>query len=204
MSRHVMPHAERWQALLRRQSSVNEAARLIARARAHYDLLSKQAPELSAGVDHAQWRQRVLPVLAFYEVLREEGWRTDAALALLETLLWATFERERRILGWLRRLPRWVAWSLFRVLLRQQLRWWFYDAGTWHWTGDRRDRVLAFDVTRCAIHTVLKAQGALELTSVFCAMDDRLAEWLPSHIQWRRTGTLGHGDDCCDFRYERR
>lgn len=198
-----MPHAEGWQALLSARLGVNEAGRLLARAQARYDLLDRQTPELPAGLAPSMWHQRVLPVLALYRVLREEGWGTGAELALLETLLWSTFERERRIIGWLRRLPRWVAWSLFRALLRQQLRW-FYDAGTWHWTGDRRDRVLAFDVTRCAIHTVLKAQGAPELTSVFCAMDDRLAEWLPSHIQWRRTGTLGYGDDCCDFRYERR
>jgi hypothetical protein len=202
MSRHAMPHTERWQALLSRRLGVNEAGRLLARAQSRYDLLDRQTPELPADMDRAQWRLRVLPVLALYKVLREEGWGAEAALALMETLLWSTFERERRIMGWLRRFPRWAAWPLFRALMRLQLRW-FYKTGTWRWVREDDRRVLAFDVTRCAIHATLKAQRAPELTSVFCAMDDRLAELLPSFIHWRRSGTLARRDACCDFRYAR-
>lgn len=102
----------------------------------------------------------------------------------------------------LRGLPRWAAWPLFRALMRLQLRW-FYKTGTWRWMQEDDRRVLAFDVTRCAIHATLKAQRAPELTQVFCAMDDRLAELLPSFIHWRRSGTLARRDACCDFRYAR-
>mgnify|MGYP006286537423 CR=1 FL=1 len=203
MSDHGMPHTTRWQALLSERLSVNEASRLLARAQARYDLVERQTPELPPGLDRTQWRRRVLPALAVYEVLQEEGWGTDAALARVERLLWSTFDRERRIMGLLRRLPRRATWLFFRALMRGQLRW-FYTTGTWQWAREGDRRVLAFDVTRCAIHEILTKRGAPELTSVFCAMDDRLAALLPASIRWRRTGTLADGKDCCDFRYERK
>ncbi|MGC9399561.1 MAG: L-2-amino-thiazoline-4-carboxylic acid hydrolase [Anaerolineae bacterium] len=202
MRHWTMPHAERWQVLLRRRSGLNEAARLIARAQAHYDLLERQIAEVPAGLDRTQWRERVLPVLAFYKVLREEGWEIEAALTLLETLLWVTFDRERRALRFLRRLPPWVVWPFFRVLLRGQLRW-FANGEAWRRLEEGGARVLTFDVTRCDIHAALQAQGAPQLTAVFCAMDERLAALLPASIRWRRGGTQVQGERCCDFRHER-
>ncbi len=203
MNHRSMPYAERWQTLLVSRRGGNEAARLIARAQARYGLLVKQMPSPPVEMGRDQWLQRVLPVLALYRILREEGEREATIHSLLEALLWDTFDRERRLIRLVGRLPRWMAWSFFRRLVRSQLRQ-FYDTGTWRWVDEQGDRVLAFDVTHCTLHQALTLQGAPSLTSVFCAMDDRLAGLLPAHIVWRRTGTLGQGDDCCDFRYEQR
>ena len=62
----------------------------------------------------------------------------------------------------------------------------------------------AFNVFRCFYLDVLTAYGAPELTPLYCKLDDLTYEMLPPSITWERTGALGRGDDCCDFRWCRR
>lgn len=55
----------------------------------------------------------------------------------------------------------------------------------------------------CFYLNVLTAYGAPELTPVYCQMDDLLYGALSPSVRWRRTKTLGRGDDCCDFCWSR-
>jgi hypothetical protein len=68
--------------------------------------------------------------------------------------------------------------------------------------ADTRD-CFEFHTYRCFYHDILRRYGAPELTSVLCKTDDWLAEALAPAIRWERTGTLGRGDDHCDFCYRR-
>jgi hypothetical protein len=65
--------------------------------------------------------------------------------------------------------------------------------------GDDHDK----KALRCFCLSVLSSYGAEELTALYCQTDDPLYEVLPPAITWQRTRTLGRGDECCDFRWQR-
>ena len=56
----------------------------------------------------------------------------------------------------------------------------------------------AINVYQCFIYDAMKRSNTPELTPVFCATDDWLSAEMPK-ISWRRTQTLGRGDELCDF-----
>lgn len=190
----------RWKEALTGRHGVREAERIVARVRARHRLLREQEAgfmDRLSRFEHAELRDRVLPGLALYQVLREEGRRQTEAIEEVVHLLSLDFDRQHRILRLLHHLP-WP-FSLFKMLLRLQLRL-FYSAQKVKIVEDNR-QCFAFEVTRCLTHQVLSRHGAPELTVAYCRMDDILAEALPPSIVWMRTGTLGEGAPCCDFRY---
>ena len=63
----------------------------------------------------------------------------------------------------------------------------------------KRKGEFRMDVTACPYCRYFGELGCPELTKVFCANDDRVYGSLPG-IVFERTGTLGRGADCCDFR----
>jgi hypothetical protein len=54
----------------------------------------------------------------------------------------------------------------------------------------------------CFYIQVLAYYGAVELTPVFCKLDDYLMAAMPASIKWGRTQTMGLGAECCDFRWD--
>ena len=54
------------------------------------------------------------------------------------------------------------------------------------------------DITACPYNRYFTELGCPELTKIFCANDDRVYGNLPG-IRFARTGTLGRGNDKCDF-----
>ena len=53
------------------------------------------------------------------------------------------------------------------------------------------------DMVKCPYHDTCVQYGCPELCSCFC--DDITYDGLHKNLVWRRTKTLGRGDDCCDF-----
>jgi hypothetical protein len=62
---------------------------------------------------------------------------------------------------------------------------------------------IAYNINRCFYLEVLLEYGVPELTAQYCRVDDLIYEGLSPHAIWDRKRTLGRGDDCCDFRFER-
>ena len=59
--------------------------------------------------------------------------------------------------------------------------------------------VWRIDMTRCPYHDMCGQYNYPELCTCFCDSDDIAYESLHPKIVWQRTGTLGRGDECCDF-----
>lgn len=59
------------------------------------------------------------------------------------------------------------------------------------------------DVTACPYVRYFTELGCFELAKIFCANDDRVYGNLPG-LEFRRKGTLGRGDDRCDFYIRRK
>jgi hypothetical protein len=196
-----MPHAGLWRQELAGLLGPGPSQGIMARVEARY-------ADLYAGRTHYDNRalrqhleENILPGLALYQVLREDGHHTDAALKTVERLFAADLMRRRRSLERLGRLP--FFFALLRAVTRRFMARNFPPEG-WEveWPDAGRD-VVAFDMQSCFYLDVLTEYGAPELTPVYCRLDDLIYEDLSPHVRWERTKTLGRGDDCCDFRFRR-
>ena len=58
--------------------------------------------------------------------------------------------------------------------------------------------VWRIDMTKCPYHDACVRYGCPELCPSFCDSDDITYDGLHPKLVWRRTKTLGRGDDCCD------
>ena len=59
--------------------------------------------------------------------------------------------------------------------------------------------VWRIDMTKCPYHDACVHYGCPELCPCFCDSDDITYDDLHPDLLWRRTRTLGRGNDCCDF-----
>mgnify|MGYP002674773735 FL=1 len=57
----------------------------------------------------------------------------------------------------------------------------------------------AIDMIKCPYHDACVHYGCPELCPCFCDSDDITYNDLHPDLLWRRTKTLGRGNDCCDF-----
>ena len=57
----------------------------------------------------------------------------------------------------------------------------------------------AIDMIKCPYHDACVHYGCPELCPCFCDSDDITYNDLHPDLLWRRTRTLGRGNDCCDF-----
>ena len=107
----------------------------------------------------------------------------------------------RRSMERLGRLPFYL-W-LMRVLIKPVMRLNFPAEG-WEteWVETSGD-ALAFNMHRCFYQDVLAGYGVPELTALYCKMDDLTYDGVSRYVRWARKRTLGRGDACCDFRFER-
>lgn len=179
-----------------------QAALLVARVHAKYDALFARRLRFSQPALRRHYEQGVLPALALYQTLREQGDDQATALAEMDRIIAALLatSARRRFVKLLGRLPN--SFAVLRVLNRVALKVQYPPEG---WRFERvedSDRCIAYDARECFYVNLLAAYGAPELTAHLCAVDDLLYGNLPG-IAWQRTRTLGRGDDRCDFRFYR-
>lgn len=200
--RSRLPHLGCWESLLAEELGLAPCERIIPHASARYRRLLQVSSPIAHPVLEYHRRFQILPALAMYRALRENGFTENDALSLLERLLWAEIgPLYAPILALLRRLPQ--PWNLWRGVVRLAMALAFPPAG-WRrrpvFDGAAR---LGFDITGCIYLDTLRRLGASEVAPLFCGMDDRMAGLAPPSIRWERAGTLAMGAPCCDFRWTR-
>lgn len=194
-----MPHLDDWQRELEIERGAREAALLACLMQQRYEQLYAARPRYDHAALRGHLEQNLLPGLAMYQVLLEESGDEVFALDQAEWLMSLTADRMRKLVSIARRLPRsfWVVRAIGRLILR-----FGFPAQGFELRVVRDDETaFAFDIHRCFYLDVLTQYGAPELTPVFCKLDDLIYQQLPPWIRWERTGTLGRGDECCDFRF---
>ncbi len=60
--------------------------------------------------------------------------------------------------------------------------------------------VARFDIVSCPYYTMCRKYDCPELNPAFCDSDDAKYGHLHKNLRWARTGTIGKGAPCCDFR----
>ncbi|MBN1485359.1 MAG: L-2-amino-thiazoline-4-carboxylic acid hydrolase [Chloroflexia bacterium] len=194
-----LPNLQRWQRLLAETRGPFDAAMLMARVHSLHADLYERRPRFAHPALCEHLENNILPGLALYQVLREELGDQEAALAEVERLFVAAYAGFQRVLQLLGYFP--DPFGLFARILPWVMQRSFPPEG-WEvrWIGGDSD-CIGMDIHRCFYLELLTQYGAPELTALYCQMDDVGFASLPAGIAWKRTGTLGRGDDCCDFRW---
>ena len=140
---------------------------------------------------------QILPGIAVYETLQTvmpketalqtvHGYIEQRAFRLKKLFL-----RLIRIPGFYRRVPKIFAVQtprLFGEAAGFAAKEWQTNGGVWR-----------IDMTKCPYHDACVQYSCPELCHCFCDSDDITYGGLHKNLCWRRTKTLGRGDDCCDF-----
>lgn len=139
--------------------------------------------------------QTLLPRIALYQVLQQEGCSQAEAYACLRRYMMDHVAAQKHAAtARMEAVPGFYA-LYSRIFLRIMR------------TTDLQESVQtrdkdSFDVTirRCLWHTACVENGCPELCRLFCDVDDVNYGGLKK-IGFSRTKTLGYGGDCCDFNF---
>ncbi len=196
-----MPYAGPWGHALAERRGEATAARMIALAEARYDELYEGRPRPASRALRIHLERSLLPGLALYQTLLEQGDTQKEALAEMAQMMASTVSGLTRLMALLVRLPR--PFAIFRLLEPWVVRLGFPAEGWEMEPVENSADCVAFNVRRCIYLDTLTSYGAPELTRVFCGGDDVMVPALAPSITWERTMTMGRGDDRCDFRWRR-
>ncbi len=139
--------------------------------------------------------QTLLPRIALYQVLQQEGYTQAEAYACMRRYMMDRVAAKKHAsTAKMEAVPGFYA-LYSRIFLRFMR------------TTDLQESVQTrgkdgFDVTisRCLWHTACVENGCAELCRLFCDVDDVNYGGLRK-IGFSRTKTLGYGGDCCDFHF---
>ncbi len=131
----------------------------------------------------------ILPGLALYQVLRENGESQESALAVIDQtfeILFADNFANMKKLGRIR-----FIYPFLRIFIKPVMR--AYPPEGWKidWLQNDRNGI-RFDMKSCFY-------GAPELTVSFCRVDDLIYGDMSPHMKWQRFKTIGRGETYCDF-----
>jgi hypothetical protein len=195
-----MPYLDTGQSVLAETRGLVRATLLTARVQARYDELYARRLHFGQPALRQHYEEGILPALALYQTLREDGDDQEAALADIDRILAAMIERSgrRRLVQAMGRLP--DPFAVLRIANRLAIKYRYPPQGwRFEWVEDG-EQCIAYDARECFYVNVLTFYGAPELTAHLCVIDDLLYGDLPG-IAWKRTKTLSRGDDRCDFRF---
>jgi hypothetical protein len=167
---------------------------MLRQIEAHYDKLYLNRPRCEH--PKLQWHleANILPALALYRVLLEDGLTAEAARDQVMRVMQASLVEENRFrMALLRHLP----FGLVRRIVKRTLKHDFPEPGfSVVWVEDSPDR-LAFCMTHCLYLDTLAYYGALELLPAFCTNHDAEYGLLEPGIHFERAGTAGA--PACNF-----
>lgn len=138
----------------------------------------------------------ILPGLALYQVLLEEGLSQAEAIALVDQTLERLFAQNADRMKRLGRLL--LVYSILRLVVKPMMA--QYPAEGWQmeWLENSAQAV-RFNMKSCFYHDTLSRFGAPELTASYCRVDDQIYGEMSSQVKWLRTQTIGRGDSLCNF-----
>ena len=145
-----------------------------------------------------QWHliEGILPGLAFYQVLRENGESQESALAMIDQAFEMLFSDNIAKMKTLGRLS--FVYPFLRKFIKPAMR--RYPPEGWRIDWLQNDRnAIRFNMKSCFYFDTLSKYGAPELTASFCRVDDLTYSDMSPYIKWQRLKTIGRGEAYCDF-----
>jgi hypothetical protein len=140
--------------------------------------------------------QGILPGLAYYQILREDGKSQESALEKTDQVFKEMYSGYAKSMQRLGRLP--FFYSILRAYIKTAMK--EYPADGWEMEWQQVDGdAIRFKMKSCFYYSTLSAYGAPELTASFCRVDDLIYGSMSSQVLWQRTQTIARGAEYCDF-----
>jgi len=140
--------------------------------------------------------QGILPGLAYYQLLREDGKSQESALEKIDQTFEVIFAGSIRSFQKLGKIP--FFYTILRAYIKTAMR--EYPADGWEMDWQQVDSgAIRFKMNTCFYFNTLSAYGAPELTASFCRVDDLVYGGMSDQVLWQRTQTIARGAAYCDF-----
>ena len=141
--------------------------------------------------------QQILPTIAYYEDLLEYYGNQEEALAFMDRYILEeikdmakNFQRILKLPGLYKLIP-----SLFKIGVKMM----FNEAAGFGMTELKEDGFCA-DMHICPYAKTCQKYNCFEIAHYFCDSDDISYGNMHSKLEWKRTKTIGRGNEICDFR----
>lgn len=142
----------------------------------------------------------ILPGLALYQVIRENGESQESALVVIDLTFEQLFSSKRASMKKLGGIP--FFYNILRLYIKPAMR--QYPADGWKIDWIQNDKnAIRFNMTSCFYFDTLSRYGAPELTASFCKVDDFIYEDMSPKIKWQRSKTIARSETYCDFCFTR-
>jgi hypothetical protein len=138
----------------------------------------------------------ILPGLAFYQVLTENGESQESALALIDQTFEILFVDNLARMKKLGKLS--FVYPFLRLFIKPAMRQYPPEGWAIEWVQNDRNAI-RFDMKSCFYFDTLSKYGAPELTASFCQVDDFIYGNMSPYVIWQRSKTIGRGEAYCDF-----
>ncbi|MEW5939661.1 MAG: L-2-amino-thiazoline-4-carboxylic acid hydrolase, partial [Chloroflexota bacterium] len=200
MKTKPLPNLKRWERRLANERGRSEAIIFLTSVQARYDELLSRARRYENRALRGHFEGNILPIVAAYSVLLMDGAEEETAGGVVDLLLEASVESERRMYRFWGRFP--IFFNVVRLALKPMMKMQFPADWDIEWLDLGRDLV-GFNCRSCFYLDRLTEYGYPELTPHFCRVDEALMSEVARTIRFERTQTLGRGGTMCDFRYAR-
>jgi hypothetical protein len=194
-----MPFAYAWRKTLNKKKGKACANHLIERAQSRYAALYSSQTKLSTRTLQIHHERAILPALAMYQALRDEGENQETALETAENLFSIEIKSIKRFIELVGRMP--FFFKLVRALIQPVMKVVFPQEGWKAEWIDEIPQIIAFNIRGCVYFETLSVYGAPELGTIFCALDNFVFDEVSPYIRWERTQTIARGGEFCDFRF---
>lgn len=186
-------------ALVETKCGKEAAARIIAAAQTRYEeLLAENTHEPPALQKHTH--KRVYPGIALYETMQAEGVSKEDAKAYIREYFQIGSRAGSKVLQTILKIPGLVH-KVPALFTKLSVTAFSPDAGfVFRFPEQKIEGEAAFDVMRCPYLDTCKRYGCAEITTAFCDSDDTAYGRMHKALRWGRTGTMGYGMNCCDFK----
>ena len=177
-----------------------EGARLYARASKLYRELSVTTDFKGSMTLERQMDGLILPVIALYKTLIQEGYRKDNALGVLRTITSrAAEESGQRLKAQNRKI---TPYRAFRRNIRNFIEYRFPEAGGWDVSKpvlEKND--ICFYIEECVYWRITKRFGCLELCGVFCDYERIAFAGLKPYTVFSCSERIADGCKNCVFHF---
>lgn len=138
----------------------------------------------------------ILPGLALYQILRENGESQESALGFIDETFEKLFSINQRKMKKIGGIP--FVYPLLRLLIKPVMG--KYPSDGWKIDWKQNDKnAIRFDMKSCFYFDTLSKYGVPELTASYCLVDDFIYGNMSPYLSWERTKTIARGNDLCDF-----
>ena len=142
----------------------------------------------------------IFPAIAVYKTLLQHGMEPEAACDVIRRFFVKICGVMFKPVSWYLHIG-----GLYHQypagMVKHSLRDFSPEAGfTYRMPKKENPAVARFDIVSCPYHAMCEKYNCLELNPAFCDSDDAKYGHLHKNLKWARTGTIGKGAPCCDFR----